>query len=406
MEAATGPAPFFLDAHHYSGGLRVARLGTDPARPSWAPDASAGLVGFRDEVRLEGDDTVVEFARFRVAGRHLTWVGVYRRAVDARLGDRGNHAGVGVWLLEQDVRDPRALLVGLSSIAAHVVEVGPAACAPDADMFASGDYLPRCVRPRAALPTSLAGWPYSEHMSPDTQLFLAEGSEADRLDRAAEQLLRCSALPAPGPEVARAIILMRASAATGEPTVGRLEVLRRGVARDFMDELPKALAEASERYATLERLAHSAQDETARTQAALNDAQGELSRANERIATLDAQVADSDILSRLASIDSGINFLDSAARRSESALDHLRREVARVATAAAERRGSSRHAEAGPPSLGYPPATTMPRSGERISGGRQLSIGVLGFSWMEVVLAALAVLVLVVVVYLVLRRWG
>lgn len=101
----------FAEAHFYDGGLRHLDISKSHKRPLWAPDPA--WVGFRDEVRMQPDDTVVELVKFRNGPNIVSWLAVYSLAPDAKYGNRNNHAGVGLWLRDLFPRDPENLIDGL-----------------------------------------------------------------------------------------------------------------------------------------------------------------------------------------------------------------------------------------------------------------------------------------------------
>lgn len=151
METAQAGENCFLEAHYYSGGLRHHPVGLAAQRPDWAPPADA--VGFRDEFPLAPGDLIIEFQRRQYRDQLITWVGVYARSVDEKLGERENHAGLGLWLLEASIVDARSVLDALKLMAEKF------SSAFDAQGFANearrflAKFLPHYIQPaRAFLP--------------------------------------------------------------------------------------------------------------------------------------------------------------------------------------------------------------------------------------------------------------
>ena len=234
--------PFVLEAHSYAGGLRVQILGHDPNRPAWVPPQD--YVGFRNEIALAPGDHVVEFARFRHRGRKVTCVGLFEPAVDEVFGDRLNHAGVGVWLLERDLLHPDTLLHGLKRLADALVGESGDLLRDNAEAFLGDDYLPAYVVPSRNLPPRLAGWTFVPGPLPETALFAAvDGERENAWALAAEQLLRVSILRGPSEAHGRALILIRAAAAAGD---GGLEPIKTSLAGEIVKALPAAMAELSD----------------------------------------------------------------------------------------------------------------------------------------------------------------
>ncbi len=234
--------PFVLEAHSYAGGLRVQILGHDPSRPAWVPPQD--YVGFRNEIALAPGDHVVEFARFRHRGRRVTWVGLFEPAVDEVFGDRLNHAGVGVWLLERDLLHPDTLLHGLKRLADALVDETSEMLRDNAEAFLGDDYLPTYVVPSRDLPGQLSGWTFVGGPLPETSLFAAVDGERERAwALAAEQLLRTSILRGPSDAHGRALILIRTATAAGDTG---LEPVRTSLAGEIVRALPAAMAELSD----------------------------------------------------------------------------------------------------------------------------------------------------------------
>lgn len=213
--------PCFLEAHFYSGGLQVRPLGSTRTRPQWAPQEPDRLVGFRGEFRLTQDDLAVELARFKLDAGRATWVGVYRKSVDHRFGDRGNHAGLGVWLLEHDIARASHIIDGLTKLLKLLEDGGVDEIAVDADTFVS-KFLPDYIRPIPNLPQTLLGWSFSSSQYAETALFAVDAKDASAWHIVGEHITRWTVLPPDDhPGVSRGMILVSASAASA-PGVTRL----------------------------------------------------------------------------------------------------------------------------------------------------------------------------------------
>ena len=87
----------FVEAHYYPDGIEHQHFPRSMPRPLWAPPNDR--VGLRNEFPVVGNACAVEWCRLMTAsGDMVTWLALYRPAVDARDGNRENHAGIGVWL--------------------------------------------------------------------------------------------------------------------------------------------------------------------------------------------------------------------------------------------------------------------------------------------------------------------
>lgn len=112
---------YFLESHHYDGGLRISFFGA-PARPSEIPPSEA--IFLDPDVDLLPEDFLVEHSRFITAdAAEWTWIGCYSRSVDRQYGDRSNYAAVGIWLNNALISDNGqfvfAMIEGLRNLRAQ-----------------------------------------------------------------------------------------------------------------------------------------------------------------------------------------------------------------------------------------------------------------------------------------------
>lgn len=315
------PAAVALDAHFYSGGLQVRRLGGEPG--NWTPEPPETYVGFRDELPLEPGDRVVEFTRLGFGERRLTWIAVFQRAPDAVLGDRKNHAGVGAWLLDQDVCAPGLLLHGLRQLSAKLVESGPEQTAAAAQGFLQPDYLPAYVQPIPALPPQLSGWSFAAQAMPATALFQATAASEDAAwQLVAEQLKRMTLLPGPTRDHSRALILVP-SPPTRTVPVDSVATLQGNFSAELIERLPAALADLTQEAQQLREQSRAGQADAQALRRQLEGARAAEAEARSRVTELEQQVADSDVLQRLAAIDQGLRQIAGSTSRTEGALVKL-----------------------------------------------------------------------------------
>jgi hypothetical protein len=247
---AAAAATAFLEAHHYQGGLRITPLGVS-ARPAWAPPGER--VGFRDEFPLAAGDWAVEFYRLLHEGRRVTWIGLFKRSVDLSFGDRSNHAGVGLWLVDQHLAEAETLLNALATFAGPIeTEIGNSAYAAQAQDFVS-KFLPGYLVASDRLPEPLSGWP---HLPPEqalTQTYVA--ARGDRgFAEAAAQVAAASFLPGPSEVHSRAVILVtdRPDAISPELRV-KPERVRTDIIPALLRRLPEAMDQANGRAASMSR---------------------------------------------------------------------------------------------------------------------------------------------------------
>lgn len=276
---ADAAGPFVLEAHTYSEGLRVKVLGRNAERPAWTPPAD--YVGFRDEVNLQLGDYAVEFARFLYRSRKVTWIALFKRAIDEVYGDRQNHAGAGLWLLEHDIIYAEPLLMSLR-IFADLAAQG-AALDDHADKFRAAQ-LSQYFQPSLNLPGPLSGWAFAPGRGAQSSTFhAAKTDDRTAWKLAGDQVLRMTLLPPPTPGHARAVILVReeASEVGRAPEAGAAAAL---TAPELMKLLPGAFQAISEEGAA-------ARQEAERVAALFRQREAEMAEAERRIEALQERAA-------------------------------------------------------------------------------------------------------------------
>lgn len=354
-------APYLLEAHYYEGGLRGKLLGGRPDRPSWVPPID--YVGFRNETPLGPDEAVVEFARFAYDNRAVTWIGVSQRSADQVFGDRQNHASAGVWLRDLDIVNPAPILRGLLQFAEAVAARNMDQAAEGARIFETDKHLGRYVRPRSAAPPQLSGWTFSRSPMSETMLFGATAATlADAVDAAAEQVLRMSVLPGPSPTCSRALILLQspqASASSGA-AAAQLQPVKRGLAADLLDYIPRALGDILEQNYGLTVREQTADERARRSEAAAAELQQKLDSLQQRHAQLEDQLADNEPLRRLSAIERMLNGMDNRLAVMDTSLRNMRamdRETSstrtRPQTASPAYAGQGGGAQVGGPGISY-----------------------------------------------------
>jgi hypothetical protein len=121
MMTSSTALQFFIETHHYDGGLKVALFGT-PSRPPGMPPSEA--IYLDPDIELLPDETLIEYSRFITAeSAEWTWIGCYARSVDRQYGDRSNYAAVGIWLnnalISENGQFVFAMIDGLRSLRAQ-----------------------------------------------------------------------------------------------------------------------------------------------------------------------------------------------------------------------------------------------------------------------------------------------
>lgn len=121
MTSSSTALQYFLESHHYDGGLKISFFGA-PTRPAEIPPSEA--IFLDPDVDLLPEDLLVEHSRFiTVDAAEWTWIGCYSRSVDRQYGDRSNYAAVGIWLNNALISDNGqfvfAMIEGLRNLRAQ-----------------------------------------------------------------------------------------------------------------------------------------------------------------------------------------------------------------------------------------------------------------------------------------------
>lgn len=340
MKRVEPPPPvagrYALEGHYYAGGLQIRPLGGPQERPDWAPSPPDRYVGFRNEFALSAGDAIVEFARFAYRGSRVTWVAVYHRSVDEVYGDRGNHAGIGVWLNDALIGHPAPLLTSLSSLSLNLASKGPEAVQSDAAAFGGPDFLEKYLDYNASLPDNLSGWRFSPSPVCKTVSFYADGASGkDRIELAAEQISRASILPAPDPAQSRALILLPGTTASlAAADAGQLPKLGRPSLSEVTKVLPAAVRRLTEQARSFDARTHALEEELVGSRAANEDLSQQLDGERsekaglvEQNAHLTDQLAGDSTIRWLSTIDKKLAMLDSSVRTNTQEIGRLARDI-------------------------------------------------------------------------------
>jgi hypothetical protein len=121
MTSSSTALQYFLETHHYDGGLKISFFGA-AARPAEIPPSET--IFLDSDVDLSPEDLLVEHSRFITTdAAEWTWIGCYSRSVDRQYGDRSNYAAVGIWLNNALISDSGqfvfAMIDGLRNLRAQ-----------------------------------------------------------------------------------------------------------------------------------------------------------------------------------------------------------------------------------------------------------------------------------------------
>jgi hypothetical protein len=284
--------PYFLEAHYYSGGLRYYSFATGGKRPEWAPVPDS--VGFRDEFILERDDAAIEFQRRIVGGKRVTWLGLYYHSIDEKLGDRQNHAGIGVWTNELVIVDSRKLLNALMQFAGKIAEGNnPETLENRAEGFLSDRYLPKYLAPISGFPSELSGCPFSRSELATLTLFEAiSPSQEMSWDVAADAIIGMGLSREGKYTHSRALIRLPANGkASTEQGLFQSLTEDTDVFSDFVSEIPGVLDALSSRASSLERKAEQLSADLKTSQERAFTLESERSQLEARLAAKEGESA-------------------------------------------------------------------------------------------------------------------
>lgn len=105
---------FLLEAHYYDGGIQFQPF-CHGARPEWCPPVEDGML--EAGTLTDAQDIAVCQRNVVHQGRRVTWTGLFVNASDRQFGDRGTHAGVGIWVDDGVVVDQHGMLTTLWQLA-------------------------------------------------------------------------------------------------------------------------------------------------------------------------------------------------------------------------------------------------------------------------------------------------
>ena len=241
-----------VEAHSYAGGLRHTPFTDGNTRPVWVPDADT--VGWHDEFGLGPDDTVIEFSQRDHNGEKVTWIAVYERSIDTRFGDRSNHAGIGVWLLNARIADASTLLISLKRLSgALAANPEPELLADKVAEFTNKGFLNSYLVAADELPRDWSGAPASASALTDTTLAVSVAPEFElALAPVAEAVTRLSLDWNSEKTTPRTLILVTSNPATDVeggftklPPAGSLLA-------DIVERIPQAFKSSSEEVRRVE----------------------------------------------------------------------------------------------------------------------------------------------------------
>lgn len=299
MKSVQNIIPAFVEAHYYPKGLDYYHVSLTADRPMWAPPSKD--VGFSDEdnITLNQDDIVIEFKRKMFLSKRLTWCGVYTRSVDETVGDRRQHAGVGLWLSEYHITDFRHIIECLRQLLTLVANRFDEVRFKAASAEFLRNVLPTSVHLAVEYPDGFEGIPFAQTTS--SNKFVTDCKMADLEEMivdAADHLIYLSF----GYDVgnwSRAVI--HVPAGYEMPTSnGKFQVIAKNENKlsKIISSIPKASGNVVTKVASLQAELKDTQNQNAELQTDLVQKNAEINQLGNQVSDLQSELD--------ASVQSGI----------------------------------------------------------------------------------------------------
>lgn len=283
--------PAFVEAHYYPKGLDYYHVSLTADRPTWAPPSKD--VGFSDEdnITLNQDDIVIEFKRKMFLSKRLTWCGVYARSVDETVGDRRQHAGVGLWLSEYHITDFRHIIECLRQLLTLVANRFDQVRFEAASAEFLRNVLPTSVHLAVEYPDYFEGIPFAQTTS--STKFVTDCKMADLEEMIVDAADHLSYLSF-GYNVgtcSRAVIHVPAGSEL--PTSnGKFQVIAKNdnTLSKIISSIPKASGNVASKVASLEADLKDAQNQYVELQAGLVEKNEKVNQLETKVAALQAEI--------------------------------------------------------------------------------------------------------------------
>lgn len=284
----------FVEAHYYPDGLASYHVSLTGERPAWAPPSDDVGLFDEDNIALNQQDLVIEFKRKLFLGRRLTWCGVYSRSVDETVGDRRNHAGVGIWLSEYHITDFRYIIRCLRQLLQLVAGRFDKVRFEEGSVTFLTVVLPTSVHLAVEYPDGFNGIPYAQATSSAKFVTDCKNSDfEDLINDAADHLIYLSFGNDVGP-YSRALV--HVPAGTVLPTSNRnVQIIDRQDDKlsKIISVIPKASGQLASKVASLHAELKDARQQNADLQADLVQKIAYLNEKEYQIANLKQEINNS-----------------------------------------------------------------------------------------------------------------
>lgn len=283
--------PAFVEAHYYPDGRKSYHVSLTDDRPAWAPPSDDVGLSDEDNIALKQHDLVIEFKRKLVLGKRLTWCGVYSRSIDETVGDRRQHAGVGLWLSEYHITDFRHIIDCLRGLLTLVANRFDQAKFEKTSAVFLRDVLPKSIHSAIEYPDFFEGIPFTETTS--SKQFVTDCKMADvegMISDAADHLLYLSFCHDFG-TYSRALI--HVPVGTELPTSNKkVQIIDKHDDKLSMliSAIPRASGNVASKVASLEADLKEAQNQKVELQAGLVEKNDEVNQLETKVAALQAEI--------------------------------------------------------------------------------------------------------------------
>jgi hypothetical protein len=291
MKNVQNVIPAFVEAHYYPKGLDYYHVSLTADRPTWAPPSKD--VGFSDEdnITLNQDDIVIEFKRKMFLSKRLTWCGVYARSVDETVGDRRQHAGVGLWLSEYHITDFRHIIECLRQLLTLVANRFDQVRFEAASAEFLKNVLPTSVHLAVEYPDCFEGIPFAQTTSSTKFVTDCEMSGLEEMIVDAADHLSYLSFGYNVGTCSRAVIHVPAGSEL--PTSnGKFQVIAKNDNKlsKIISSIPKASGNIATKVASLEAELKGTQNQNAVLQADLDQKITEINRLEAQVSDLQGKI--------------------------------------------------------------------------------------------------------------------
>ena len=322
----------FIEYHYYKGGLRTEFVASGHDRPRWAPPPD--WVGFRSEFVLQDSDLVIELVKFNTPSSVVSWIGLYRHSPDQVFGDRQNHIGIGVWLLDRFPSAPYELIEGLRKLLELFPSNSTEEFSATVGHFLS-EYVQQYVADLQQLPPPLNGMRLANNQVLTTFQYQIQPEAENWQKRLNDLFFRLYFLYPEGREENRALIYIPfTSVAKGPGIIGSEEFKKERFIFEFLPKVPVAFSSQANAILELEKQIVADRLSLGQLRSQTSELETDLAHERERGNSVERQynelkqsLDENDEMKRFSILNEGISYLKSQILSLEREMQSLRRNV-------------------------------------------------------------------------------